>query len=369
MSESKKAFTADVDVARRTHIGGQALVEGIMMRGKYNWAVAVREPSGTIYTEEHDLASGRKKNKWMYLPIIRGCTAFVESLLLGFKALDIASEHAYDWDEEEEAEEGAEPEAPEATEATEGEEPAEKESSFPALLVAISMVIGVLMGVGLFIALPAAISNLILGEEAMNTMSWNIIDGIIRVVLFVAYIWLISRMKDIKRMFGYHGAEHKTIHCYEHELPLTPANADSFPTLHVRCGTAFMIMVMLIAILVYTVLSAPINGLVDSTGVTEGPLRFVLILCTRIALMPLIAGLSYEITVKWAGKRPENPLVKIILWPGMQMQRLTTNPPDEGMLECAIVAMNMVLAREELEAAKESEKPTGSDEPPSAEQA
>ncbi len=384
---TKSAFKADGDVLCRTHIGGQALIEGIMMRGRYNWAVAIREPDGGIYTEEHDLASGRKKNSWLRWPIVRGCTAFVESLALGYKALNISTEHAFDWEETEEereerlqkeskkkkipveelrAQEDAENERKEAEKAARvaaGEDPKEVERQQAeeegdgglGIMMTISMIIGLLVGVAIFVIVPAALSNLAFGEAAMNTVHWNVFDGILRVAIFVAYIWLISRMKDIKRMFCYHGAEHKTIHCFEHGLELTPANAQSFPTLHVRCGTAFLIMVMLIAIFVYTVLGSPINALVDMTGVTEGPLRFVLIVITRIILMPVIAGVSYEITVQWAGKRPNNPLVRVILWPGMQMQRLTTNPPEDDMVECAIAAMKLVLAREEAEAAKADE--------------
>ena len=391
MSDSKRlkdAFSADGDVLRRTHIGGQALIEGIMMRGRYNWAVAIREPDGNIYTEEHDLASGRPKNSWLRWPIIRGCTAFVESLGLGYKALNIATEHAYDWEEtEEEREQRLKKEArkkkttveelraaEDAEAAKKAEEVAAKREAHIAaahaagddveqaaadfdaeqkkadaeedslgVLMTISMIIGLVVGVAIFVVVPAALSNLVFGADAMNSVGWNIFDGILRVAIFVAYIWLISRMKDIKRMFCYHGAEHKTIHCFEHDLPLTVANAQQFPTLHVRCGTAFLIMVMIIAIFVYTVLGAPINALVDMTGVTEGPLRFVLIVLTRIILMPVIAGVSYEITVQWAGKRPNNPLVRVILWPGMQMQRLTTNPPTDDMCEVAIAAMNAAL--------------------------
>ena len=404
MSDSKRlkdAFNADGDVLCRTHIGGQALIEGIMMRGRYNWAVAIREPSGDIYTEEHDLASGRPKNSWLRWPIVRGCTAFVESLGLGYKALNIATEHAYDWEETPEerderlakeakkkkttveelrAAEDAAAEQEAANLAAKREEhvaaaveagqdaqqaadefdaqvkkdAAEEDSLGP--LMTISMVIGLLVGVAIFVVVPAALSNLVFGADAMNSVGWNIFDGILRVAIFVAYIWLISRMKDIKRMFCYHGAEHKTIHCFEHGLPLTVQNAQQFPTLHVRCGTAFLIMVMIIAIFVYTVLGAPINALVDLTGVTEGPLRFVLVVLTRIILMPVIAGVSYEITVQWAGKRPNNPLVRVILWPGMQMQRLTTNPPEDSMVECAIAAMQLVIAREELEAARAADE-------------
>lgn len=472
-SAVKRAFAEDG--ANKTHVGGQALIEGVMMRGRYNWAAAVREPSGNIYIEEHDLASGKAKNKWLYWPVVRGCRAFVESLILGYKALEIAAMHAYG-DEEEpgaKAEEasanGAVSKEDASSENASCVELADKHSRFcessdeekrashegngtsdaadsraceslgedktedsarepmtesPVVLtgekaaddasgfswkndfgnpdeaidalgaqrsldivvetntaesgvvepnavepgaaaresdetrggddagfgkreMAISMVLGLLLGVGLFIVAPAFIANVLVGEYDDKTLLWNVVDGIVRIVVFVFYIWLIGRMQDIKRMFSYHGAEHKTIHCYEHGLPLTPENARSFPRLHVRCGTAFLIMVMIIAIFVYTI--TPLNGLIAAWGVPDGPAKLALVIVARILLMPVIAGISYEITVKWAGSHPENPLVKVVLWPGMQMQRLTTNEPDDEMLECAIAAMQRVLEREERE--------------------
>ena len=409
-SAVKRAFAEDG--ANKTHVGGQALIEGVMMRGRYNWAAAVREPSGNIYIEEHDLASGKAKNKWLYWPVVRGCRAFVESLILGYKALEIAAMHAYG-DEEEpgaKAEEasangavskedasadegvasetsdfswkndfgnpdeaidalgaqrsldivvetntaesgGVEPNAGEpGAAARESDETCDgDDGGFGKREMAISMVLGLLLGVGLFIVAPAFIANVLVGEYDDKTLLWNVVDGIVRIVVFVFYIWLIGRMQDIKRMFSYHGAEHKTIHCYEHGLPLTPENARSFPRLHVRCGTAFLIMVMIIAIFVYTI--TPLNGLIAAWGVPDGPAKLALVIVARILLMPVIAGISYEITVKWAGSHPENPLVKVVLWPGMQMQRLTTNEPDDEMLECAIAAMQRVLEREEREEA------------------
>ena len=409
-SAVKRAFAEDG--ANKTHVGGQALIEGVMMRGRYNWAAAVREPSGNIYIEEHDLASGKAKNKWLYWPVVRGCRAFVESLILGYKALEIAAMHAYG-DEEEpgakaeeasangdiskedaSADEGvasetsdfswkndfgnpdeaidalgaqrsldivveanaaesgaAEPNAVEpGAAARESVETCDgDDGGFGKREMAISMALGLLLGVGLFIVAPAFIANVLVGEYDDKTLLWNVVDGIVRIVVFVFYIWLIGRMQDIKRMFSYHGAEHKTIHCYEHGLPLTPENARSFPRLHVRCGTAFLIMVMIIAIFVYTI--TPLNGLIAAWGVPDGPAKLALVIVARILLMPVIAGISYEITVKWAGSHPENPLVKVVLWPGMQMQRLTTNEPDDEMLECAIAAMQRVLEREEREKA------------------
>ena len=409
-SAVKRAFAEDG--ANKTHVGGQALIEGVMMRGRYNWAAAVREPSGNIYIEEHDLASGKAKNKWLYWPVVRGCRAFVESLILGYKALEIAAMHAYGDEEEPGAKaeevsengaiskEGASVDESVASETSDfswkndfgnpdeaidalgaqrsldivveantaesgavepnAVEPgaAARESvetcdgddgGFGKREMAISMVLGLLLGVGLFIVAPAFIANVLVGEYDDKTLLWNVVDGIVRIVVFVFYIWLIGRMQDIKRMFSYHGAEHKTIHCYEHGLPLTPENARSFPRLHVRCGTAFLIMVMIIAIFVYTI--TPLNGLIAAWGVPDGPAKLALVIVARILLMPVIAGISYEITVKWAGSHPENPLVKVVLWPGMQMQRLTTNEPDDEMLECAIAAMQRVLEREEREEA------------------
>ena len=368
-SDLSRAFSEDG--ARKTHVGGQALLEGIMMRGKLNWAVAVREPDGNIYVEEHELASGRKKNSWLTWPFIRGCTALVESLALGFKALAIAADHAFD-DEDEKAEAQAEaavdaaeslevaadPVAPSeaaaashASQAAEGsasQKGASAESGAGFSMV-IPMVLGAVMGVVLFIVAPAALANLIAGEYDERTLAWNLVDGVGRVAIFILYIWLIGRMSDIRRMFMYHGAEHKTIHCFEHGLPLTPENARSFPRLHVRCGTAFLIMVMIIAILVYTIF--PLNSIIAAWGVPDGLPKLALVILVRILLMPLIAGISYEITVKWAGSHPDNPLVKVVLWPGMQMQYLTTNEPDDEQLECAIAAMQKVLEREQGPAA------------------
>lgn len=413
-SEAARAFAEDGP--RRTHVGGQALIEGVMMRGIYNWAVAVREPDGGMHVEEHDLASGRQKNGWMYWPVVRGCRAFVESLVLGYKALEIAASHAFSEEDEDEPELPAAADGAASAAVSRGKGEGEKRFSWkddfgnpdemidalgaqrvleplsgPASMdpshaaspcsmeprrsddavsavesasdpsgasddggfgkkeMAVSMALGLVLGVVLFIVAPAFITNAIVGEYDSNPVLWNITDGILRVMVFVSYIWLIGRMDEIRRMFSYHGAEHKTIHCYEHGVPLTPENARRFPRLHVRCGTAFLIMVMIIAIFVYTAL--PLDALIGAWGVPDGLPKLLLVIAVRIVFIPVIAGVSYEITVKWAGSHPGNPLVKIVLWPGMQMQRLTTKEPDDGMLECAIAAMQRVLDREEAEAA------------------
>lgn len=395
-SDLSRAFSEDGD--KKTHVGGQALIEGIMMRGKKTWAVAVREPDGNVYVEQHELASGKEKHGWMATPFVRGCVALVESLALGFKALEIAADHAF---ADEDAEEKASVEANELVDAFESNfdadekvttfvadeksctpielsEVADNKSNTPTEALdlsassskqpatnkdaseksqndssdglgkgamTVSMIMGIVLGVALFIIVPAVVTNLIVGEYDDKTILWNVVDGILRVAIFIFYIWLIGRMEDIRRMFMYHGAEHKTIHCYEHGLELTPENARQFPRLHVRCGTAFLIMVLIIAIIVYTIL--PINAIIESFGIPDGVAKLALVVAVRIIFLPLIAGISYEITVKWAGAHPDNPLVKVILWPGMQMQYLTTNEPEDDQLECAIIAMKKVLAQEE----------------------
>lgn len=377
----KRAFAEDGE--RKTHIGGQALIEGVMMRGKHNWAVGVRNPDGTLHSEEHPLSKKGDRSAWLSWPLVRGCVALVDSLALGYKALEIAANHALQDEDEADAFVGETSDTPDesgafgdrasavgagsdlaagtgfdpaagAQVALSSAEDARAEDALAApgepaadafgkAEMAIALILGVVMGVSLFVLLPGLASNVLVGEYETNPLAWNIVDGVMRVLIFVFYVWLIGRMKDIKRMFAYHGAEHKTIHCYEHGLELTPANARQFPRLHVRCGTAFLIMVMIIAILVYTII--PLDIPIAALGF-EGPAAFALLMVVRIILMPVIAGISYEITVKWAGSHPDNPLVRVVLWPGMQMQRLTTNEPDDSMLECAIAAMELVIERE-----------------------
>lgn len=341
-----------------THIGGSALPEGVMMRGKLSWAAAVREPSGRIYVEEHELPAPDSRPAWQRLPIVRGCVSFVESMLLSYKAMCVASDHAYD-DEGETyasllaagrvspvaaagetravAEDGGEPA---------GTDDASASSPEPMSPVAfgLSMALGLLLGIALFMAIPVAVANLLVGDYApINAIAWNLVEAVLRIAIFVAYIWAIGLMPGMRRLFGYHGAEHLTIHCFEHGLELTPANAARFSRLHVRCGTAFLIMTMIVAILVNTLV--PVASWAEALGLA-GVGRAAFVLASRLVLLPLVAGVSYEVTVKWAGSHPNLRLVRLVLWPGLQMQRLTTRVPDEGMLECAIAAMERVRATE-----------------------
>ena len=360
----------------QTHIGGSALTEGVMMRGKLSWAAAVREPSGRIYVEEHLLTAAESRPAWQRWPIVRGCISFVESMVLSIKAMNVAADHAYDaegetyatllaagrvapatgekftvvvgQDGEEAAAPVVEPAAPgEGTAAPEpsvADVPTAEPEGLPPAAMAVSLVLGLLLGIALFMALPVFVANLIAGEySTANAIQWNLVEAALRIVIFVAYIWAIGLMPDMARVFGYHGAEHLCIHCFEHGLPLTPANASKFSRLHVRCGTAFLIMTMLVAIFVNTLV--PVAVWAEALGLA-GLARTLFVFASRLVLIPLVAGLSYEVTVKWAGTHPDLPLVRVVLWPGLQMQRLTTRVPEESMLECAIAALECVRGRE-----------------------
>lgn len=341
-----------------THIGGSALPEGVMMRGKLSWAAAVREPSGRIYVEEHELAPADARPAWQRLPIIRGCVSFVESMVLSYKAMCVASDHAYDEEGEtyasllasgrvqrsaasgDAAENGDVPAG-----AVAGADELAEPESMSAAAFGLSMALGLVLGVVLFMAIPVGVANLLVGDYApANAMRWNLVEALLRIAIFVAYIWAVGLVPDMRRVFGYHGAEHLTIHCFEHGLPLTPENASRFSRLHVRCGTAFLIMTMIVAILVNTLV--PVASWADALGIA-GLGRAAFVLVSRLVLLPLVAGVSYEVTVKWAGSHPDLWLVKLVLWPGLQIQRLTTCVPDRGMLECAIAAMQRVYATEQ----------------------
>lgn len=302
---------------KRTHIGGQAVLEGIMMRGKFNWAVAVREADGSIYVEEHDLPhSAAREHKWLAWPIMRGIWGFYETMRLALSAFSISAEHASIGESAGEGEEA------ESTSLSKGE-------------VAITLLLGIGLAVGLFIVLPAVVTNLFGSFVRQSSFLWNVIDGILRLVVFFLYLYFVSRVKDIQRVFAYHGAEHEIIHAYEHGDPLDAEHAHRYGTLHVRCGTSFLLMVMVVAIIVFSIV--PAHTLIER-------------IASRIVLLPLVAGLAYEITVKWAGQNENNPLVKVLLWPGLQMQRLTTKQPDDSMIEVAVAAVTPVIERERAEA-------------------
>ncbi|MDO8987000.1 MAG: DUF1385 domain-containing protein [Coriobacteriia bacterium] len=314
--DTNAASKAPVERIVHTHIGGQAVLEGVMMRGKHNWAIAVRKPDGGIHVEDHELKTAVTTHPWLGRPIIRGIWGFYETIVLAMKAFEVSASYAGE---------------------TEEEQLSAKEISF-------AMILGVAMSVLLFIVLPAFATNWMVGSASEKPFMWNLVDGILRLVAFFLYIWGVSRVKDIQRVFGYHGAEHKTIHAFENGLPLEAPVIQKYSTQHVRCGTSFLLMVMVIALFVYSLF--PVKAIVASIGVDAKWATLAVAIGIRIVFLPLIAGLAYEV-IKWAGKTPERPLVRILLWPGLQLQRMTTREPDDSMVEVAVAAMLRVVEREE----------------------
>jgi len=307
--------TENQERIEHTHIGGQAVLEGVMMRGKHNWAIAVRKPDGEIHVEDHELKTAVTEHPWLGKPIIRGIWGFYETIVLAMKAFEVSASYAGE---------------------TEEEQLSAKEISF-------AMVLGVGMAILLFIILPAVVTNFAVGSASEKPFMWNLVDGILRLLAFFAYIWAVSRISDIQRVFGYHGAEHKTIHAFEHGLPLEAPLIQKYSTQHVRCGTSFLLMVMVIALFVYSLF--PVKAIVASMGMDAKWATLLVAIGIRIVFLPLIAGLAYEV-IKWAGKTPEQPLVRILLWPGLQLQRMTTREPDDSMVEVAVAAMQRVVERE-----------------------
>jgi len=292
-------------------IGGQAVLEGVMMRGVSTWAVAVRRQDDSIAIESFPLTSVLKKHRLLRLPVIRGAVALFESLGIGFKALGIAANAQLD----------------------EGE----KELSGKAWTGTI--VLAMALSIGLFFLLPAALAN-ISGAGEDNGIVFVVVEKVIRIAIFLGYLYLISRMKDLQRVFQYHGAEHKTISTYEAGLELTPENAQRFSRLHPRCGTSFLLIVMIVAIFVF----APF-----------GKLDWHWLLISRVVGIPIVAGLAFD-AIKWFGRNRARRWARVLMWPGLQLQRLTTREPDLAQLAVAIAALETVLAVETPESVAEADK-------------
>lgn len=305
-----------------TSIGGQAIIEGVMMRGPHKTAMAVRKPDKEIHCEVNENGT-KKKNIFLRLPIIRGCINFVESLYTGMKALTFSAEFM-DLEDEEEA-----------------------ESKFDKwlndkfgdkvkdIVIYVSLVLSLALSVGLFILLPTLLADLLawgISFTPAKTITEAAVfrpltEGISRMIIFLAYLALVSLMPDIKRVFEYHGAEHKTIACYEAGEELTVENIKKHSRFHPRCGTSFLLIVMVISIIVFSLLPQQPN--------------IFLKMLMRIALLPVVAGLSYEI-IKLAG-RAKNRLVRFLTIPGLWLQRLTTREPDAEQIEVAIASMTAVI--------------------------
>lgn len=295
---------------KSSNIGGQAVLEGIMMKNGPKYAVAVRKPDGEIEVKVEQYKSIVKWEKLTKIPFVRGVFNFIDSLVLGMKTLTYSASF---WEDEEE----------ESVILTEEEvKKKEKQEDF---IMTITMIVSVILALGLFMVLPYFISNLFSGIVKSRLLK-TVIEAVVRISLFIVYIVLISKMKDIQRVFMYHGAEHKCINCIEHGMELTVENVRKSSKQHKRCGTSFLFFVVLVSIVVCFFITA------------ESPLLRVLI---RIALLPVIAGISYEL-IKLAGSS-DNPIISLLSKPGMAMQNLTTKEPEDDMIEVAIKAVEEVF--------------------------
>lgn len=294
-----------------TSIGGQAIIEGVMMRGPEKIAMAVRKPDGEIIIEEKAL---KKKNVFFKIPIIRGVFAFVDSLVIGVQAL-MFSANFYDIDDGKPIDE---------KEKSNGDK---KEEVMSPAMMYFSVIASVLISVGLFIALPNFIAGLIVSKES-SIVLYNAVESIVKILIFTGYLWAVSRMKDIQRVFEYHGAEHKSIFCYENGEELTVENVKKYQRFHPRCGTSFLLFVMIISIIVFSIMGRFEN-------------RWINVL-VRVALMPIIAGISYEI-IRFAGKNVDKKSVAWLSKPGLWLQRLTTREPDDSQIEVAIASLKAVI--------------------------
>lgn len=309
-----KIFIKD---ASPTKMGGQAVMEGIMMKGAQKQAVAVRLPSDDIYIKTTELP---KRSRWFKIPVIRGVVVFLDSLIQGTKTLMASADVLEKYEEK-----CGDMSVAEKSRTETWLENHFGERAVWNILIAFSVILALVFSIGVFVIGPTAVVNL-LGRITDNEIVLNLAEGLFRIAIFILYVALIARMKDIRTTFEYHGAEHKCIHCYENGLELTPENCQGFYTLHPRCGTSFLVFVLVISLICFSFLGWP--GLAVR-------------IASRVLLIPLIAGISYEV-LRWAGKT-DNWFVKIISLPGICLQKLTTREPDTRQLEVAIASIKAVM--------------------------
>jgi uncharacterized protein YqhQ len=347
-----------LNAQRDAPVGGQAVLEGVMMRGVAHWAVAVRKPTveqleeerleeehgeggapiaaeGEIEVSTFPLTSSLARHRALRLPIVRGVVALGESMAIGFRALGISANAQLPPGEAQDRNEGAEMDGAEGTD-LDGAEAGDTDGDGQAQGQEISggvwagtIVVALVFAIGLFFVIPVALTSLIKGQLHSSVLFW-VVEGIVRTAIFLGYMFLLSRLRDLRRVFEYHGAEHKTISCYEAGLPLTPPNAQRFTRLHPRCGTSFLLVVMIVAIFVFAPIGLP---------------AWYWLVATRILGVPVIAGISFEL-IKFAGRNRRRRWVQIVMWPGLKLQLLTTREPDLDQLAVAIAALEAVLALE-----------------------
>ena len=297
-SDSENSSCTRPFIDQPCHYGGQAVIEGVVMRGKRDLAIAVRRNDDSIIIEEEKLSSLVERYKFLSWPVIRGTVVLVETMIMGIRALNFSANQV--------AEE-------------EGEE-------ITPLEMTITLMVSLLLAMALFVAIPTGAVHFMRGVVESVAIQ-NLIEGIIRIAIFLGYVWLVARMDDIQRVFEYHGAEHKVIYTYEAGEPLTVENARRQSTLHPRCGTAFLLVVMVVSIIVFSFLG-------------EGSLLWRV--SSRIILLPVVAGIAYEI-IKYVARKQGTFWGRIVLAPGLWLQKLTTREPDDQQIEVAICALQRVL--------------------------
>ena len=302
----------------RTTIGGQALIEGILMRGPEKQSIVIRKPDGTLEIQTTPLTLIKERYPILGLPFLRGGVNFLDSLVKGMQALMYSAEFYPEYEEEEPSKFELWLEKKLGTD------------GFNKAIVTFAVILGVAFSVGLFFLLPTFAAGVLQRALRFGQLAQNLIEGVIRILIFLGYLILCSRMKDIRRVFSYHGAEHKTIFCYERGLELTVENVRSMPKHHPRCGTSFLFVIIVLAILLYSVLF---------TLVTP-PNLLVRMLC-QLLLLPVIVGITYEIN-RYVG-RHDNAVTRLMTAPGLWLQNFTTNEPDDSMIEVAIESLKQVL--------------------------
>jgi len=298
----------------KIHVGGQAVIEGVMMRAPRSVAIAVRRPDGVIVVRKELAVPLSERFPVVKLPIIRGAVALFTSLIIGIKALNFSANEAMTEDEKEKEKK------------KDGGKEGSSELSSWAMAGTMAVAFG--FGICLFFLFPLYMTKLLTPVIGDNNIIFNLVDGVIRVIVFLVYIWGISRMEDIQRVFQYHGAEHKSIFAFEDGVELSVENVRRYPRLHPRCGTSFLLIVMLVSIAVFSLIPKL--------------WPFYLKAGSRVILLPMIAGISYEF-LKWSAMNDRHPLVRMVIAPGLALQRLTTREPDDSQLEVAIRAMNEAL--------------------------
>lgn len=303
------------------NVGGQAVIEGVMMRGADNLATAIRRKDGTIELYKQPFVSLTTSHKFYKTPIIRGFVSLIEMMIIGIRTLTFSAKR---WEIDLVAEEMAK-----------GKEIKTRSKTRDQLEEIGSYIFAFGLAFLLFGLLPYKLADWIgLGKQ---NLWFNLFAGSIRIVFFVVYVWAISLMKDVKRLFRYHGAEHKNVNAFEHQTPLEIAQIQKWTTIHPRCGTSFMFFVLLVSILVFS-----ITDTLVATFILHSTVPLLLRLSYHFLLIPLVSGLSYEV-LKFSGRNINHPLVKLMTGPGMALQRITTQPPDDDMIETALVAMKAAL--------------------------